>query len=88
MNIKNKMIEILNNLGNSITELDGETDIDLQEYIVDSLQFISFILSVEESFGIEFPDEMLQIENIKSLNAFCDIVECCVQKNESSIRVV
>ena len=83
MSTKEKVLLLLNDLGNGIEECDLTKDINLQEFIIDSLQFISFIISLEEKFDIEFPDELLQTDNIKSLNAFCDIIDYCItdQKN-------
>lgn len=65
--------------GNSIDNLDPNENVDLRLYIIDSMQFISFIISVEERFDIEFPDEMLLMENIESLDNFAGIVDLCIE---------
>lgn len=55
--IKNKLIIILNNIGVIVDE--EEVDINLIEYGIDSISFISFIIEVEKEFGISLPDEVL-----------------------------
>lgn len=69
MELKTKIIECLENIG---IEVDRQTedDIDLREYINDSLIFISVIIELEKMLDIEIPDEMLLFENFASLNSF------------------
>lgn len=42
---------------------------------VDSIRFISSIVSLEEEFNIEFPDEYLLIEKMNNINNICLIIE-------------
>lgn len=42
---------------------------------VDSISFISSIVSLEEKFNIEFPDEYLLIEKMNNINNICLIIE-------------
>ena len=51
------------------------TDIDLEPYIEDSIQFMSLVVALEETFGIEFPANMLLLENFKSVDTIAVIVE-------------
>ena len=46
------------------------TDINLRDYITDSIMFISFIVELEKKFEIEFPDELLLINALASLSGF------------------
>ena len=41
----------------------------------DSISFISSIVSLEEEFNIEFPDEYLLIEKMNNINNICLIIE-------------
>ena len=75
MEVKVKLIEILNENGIYISPNTEESDIDLREYITDSMQFVSFIVAVEESLGIVFPNEMLLYDSIASLNGFSNTIE-------------
>ena len=75
MEFANKIIEILNEEGIYI-EYKGE-DLDLREYIIDSLQYISFIVDIENLFGIEIPDEYLIYDSIASLHSFSNVVKMC-----------
>ena len=42
---------------------------------VDSISFISSIVSLDEEFKIEFPDEYLLIEKMNNINYICLIIE-------------
>lgn len=81
MDIRQNLIDVIKENGFSIEGLDKSVDIDLREYIVDSVQFIAFIISVENKFEIEIPDEYLLYENIASLNSFTGIVSSCLESN-------
>lgn len=78
MDIRKKIGKILYDMGFCI---DSENDVNLLEYGMDSLQFIDFIISVEEEFGIIIPDEALLMENISSLNGFITYVESIIEEN-------
>lgn len=54
--------------------IETEEDINLQDYLEDSLQFITAIVEIEQYFGIEFPDEYLTPESTLSLNGFSEII--------------
>ena len=61
--IKNDVIEVLNELGIETEDI-GENDVDLTEFIVESIMFISFIVELEDKLGIEIPEELLDINSI------------------------
>lgn len=53
----------------------GESEnVDLSNYIEDSLQFISFVVSLENIFSIEFPPELLLFENFRYTDDICTII--------------
>ena len=78
MDIREKLLEILNENGIYIDKNKTTDDIDLREYIIDSMQFISFIVEIENKLNIEIPDECLIYDNISSLNGFSNIISCIV----------
>lgn len=45
-------------------------DIDLRDYIGDSITFITLIVELEKKFDFDFPDELLWIESLSSLSGF------------------
>ena len=55
-------------------------DINLQEYVTDSITFITFVLSLKDNLGIELPDDMLFYERISSIKALAQnlkgLIEC------------
>ena len=77
------MPQILENVGvYGGEEMSEETD--LNEWIVDSLMFISFIVELENAFQIQIPDEYLQHETIASIRGLVDIIQQ-IKSSESSI---
>ncbi|MCK9626651.1 MAG: phosphopantetheine-binding protein [Bacteroidales bacterium] len=80
MSTKEKLIKVLE-LSGIIIDSKSETDIDLRGYITDSLQYISTIVSIENEFDIEFPDEVLKYDSLMSLNAFSEIVDGLLNEN-------
>lgn len=49
----------------------NEDDFDLSEFIIDSVQFISLIVEIENVLGFELPDEFLLLDKYRSFNALC-----------------
>ena len=56
MDIINRIVSILHEEGIEAEYTGG--DLDLRDYIIDSIQFISFIVEVEREFDIEIPNEI------------------------------
>lgn len=63
-----KVLECLEEVGVFFDVKDCCDDIDLREYDIDSISFISFIINLENEFGITIPDYMVNYES------FCSIV--------------
>lgn len=55
-------------------EVNENDDIDLHEYIADSMQYVYFIVKLEKKLGIELPDEALLYDNLTSLNGFSHFI--------------
>lgn len=81
---RNGIYKVLDVMG-IIVALDDEKDEDLREYIIDSLQFINFILEIEHYFDIEVPANVLIYDNIASLNGFGTIVEELMSEKQKSL---
>lgn len=75
MSAYKKILDILDANGIYIDREKIEDDVDLREYITDSIQFISFIVEIERELNMEFPDEFLLFDKIASLNGFSNIIE-------------
>ncbi len=78
MNTKDKLIECFSNIGVLIEPKDN---VDLKEYIFDSLQFVTAIVEIERVFSIEFPDVMLMYSVFDSLNGLVTIVDSLIEGN-------
>ena len=48
-----------------------DEDIDLRDFIEDSIQFVSAVVEIENQFDIELHDELLSPESLASINGFC-----------------
>lgn len=53
----------------------GFEDLDLTEYIEDSVKFLQFIVALEDQLDIEIPDELLNIEILRSFNGFSSLLK-------------
>ncbi len=69
-NIKMQIRKILCEMGIYINDIN--IDYDLNDYLLESIQFISFIAQVEQELNIELPDDMLIVDAVKSLDAFSE----------------
>jgi acyl carrier protein len=72
---REKVLEILEENGLYVDPKSAGEDMDLREYILDSLQFMSFIVEVENKLNLEIPDEILVYDNLASLNGLSSILE-------------
>lgn len=73
MEVREKIIQCLESIGIFLDPLEDE-DINICEYGMDSMGYIVFICEIEKCFGIEIPDEYLNIQNTVSLNKLTAIV--------------
>ena len=79
------LLSILAEMGIYIVSYDyEENDIDLTEYISNSIDFITFFIEIEDAFKIDLPDELLGFENIRSLNSFSTKIFSYLQDLEHS----
>ena len=66
----------INDIGIVFSFMDADTDdIDLTEYIEDSVQFVQFIVALEDNLNIEIPDALLNFELLTSWNGFKSMLE-------------
>ena len=68
------VLECLDSIGIYLTPEETTKDLDLREYLENSLQFISFIINIENQLNIEVPDDFLLYDRISSLNAYCEML--------------
>lgn len=84
-NIKEDVVKMLENNGVVVNmEEDGDAILDIAA--IDSITFISFIVDIENTFGVTIPDEMLSLTIIQSLNGFVSVLsELLMEKCESQV---
>lgn len=81
--IEQKLVNCLENVSIYIDVDDTVDDIDLENYIESSIQFISLVIEIEKEFSIEIPDEMLDINTFKTIDMICDLLNEILIQNES-----
>lgn len=87
MHIRKRVINCLNTVGILIDPTSD--DVNLNDYDVDSISFISFIVEIEKEFDIEIPDGYLYVDVLQSLNGFINLVEQLVdERGNSNIAAV
>jgi acyl carrier protein len=77
-NAREKLLGILEESGLYIDREHLDKDLDLREYIADSVQFMSFIVEIENQLNVEIPDEVLVYDNLASLNGLAAVIESIV----------
>lgn len=70
----------LENAGIYADICNSDSDMDLRDFVESSLQFISVIVSIEETFGIVFPDEYMVIDTFASLSNLIAIIDYLIGK--------
>lgn len=69
-NIYNEVKRIFEQNGIFVYEEEG-----IEKLELDSLQFVSSIADLETQFSIQIPDELLNDENLNSMQDFCKLIE-------------
>lgn len=66
---------------------DKQEDFAINDYIPNSLTFIQFIVSLEETIGIELPDDFLDNELLSSARGFAEKLDFFMlsQQNDSIV---
>lgn len=71
--IEKGLINILIKLKYIDEQIDVSTDL-LEDILIDSLMFITFITYIEEELQFDFEDEDILIENFKSVSIISDLI--------------
>ena len=72
-NIQEKILEISNDkIENGVSK--NQVDDDLSQLGMDSLKFISIVVTLEENFDIEVPDEYLLMTEMNTVRKMVKIV--------------
>ena len=70
---KEKIISALEESGVLIDGSNEEANIN--QYFDDSIQFMTFLVNLENIFEIEFPNELLVFENFDNINNICEMIQ-------------
>ncbi|OGI07314.1 MAG: hypothetical protein A2Y40_03365 [Candidatus Margulisbacteria bacterium GWF2_35_9] len=82
--MKDKIIELLAEVTEDATipEWANENTSINNDIVLDSLQLITFILTVEDEFAIEIVYEEFDFKNLNSIAAFCSFIKELGAKTE------
>jgi acyl carrier protein len=70
--IRSALATVLDN-GMTADEISADADI-ITDYGIDSLQMISFLLSIEDTFDLVLDYDNLELDNLRSVREFTDFV--------------
>lgn len=75
MDIKGKVTEIVEaNIAGTGLETSVLPTSEFEKMGIDSLMFIRIIVNLEEEFNIEFPDELLLLSEMNTVERICEII--------------
>jgi len=77
--VRNVVLACLEEIGICVDK-EATRDENINDYSVDSLSFMSFIISVEERLDIIIPDGYFYVDLLKSLNGFVDFLETLIEE--------
>ena len=81
---KEKILEIVNSVQDMEVTVD-QCDNDLLELGLDSIKFIQIIVSLEEAFECEIPDEKLLLTEMNSVNKMLEVLQLAVSESNKSV---
>lgn len=81
---KEKILEIVNSVQGMEVTVD-QCDDDLIELGLDSIKFIQIIVSLEETFECEIPDEKLLLTEMNSVNKMLEVLQLAVSESNKSV---
>lgn len=81
---KEKILEIVNSIQDMKVTAD-QCDDYLLELGLDSIKFIQIIVSLEETFECEIPDEKLLLTEMNSVNKMLEVLQLAVSESNKSV---
>ena len=81
---KERILEIVNSVQDMEVTVD-QCDNDLLELGLDSIKFIQIIVSLEEAFECEIPDEKLLLTEMNSVNKMLEVLQLAVSESDKSV---
>ena len=81
---KEEILEIVNSVQDMEVTVD-QCDDDLLEMGLDSIKFIQIIVSLEEAFECEIPDEKLLLTEMNSVNKMLEVLQLAVSEGDKSV---
>ena len=79
---KKKIVECMNHMG--IVDFECDTNFRMDDYILDSIMFVSFIIELEQMFNIEIPDEYLIADRLQTFDDIYNMIETATRETDAS----
>ena len=87
--VDRKIIQCMNDVGIIIDEAELiNSDVNLTDYNIDSILFISLLVNIEELFCIIIPDEYMTYEILQSYRGFSTIIKGLVSISNKSENIL
>lgn len=71
----NKILEIVNSYNEGKKWTIEQIDEDITELGIDSIMFVQIVVSLEEYYEIEFPDEKISNEEMNTIRKIYDVLK-------------
>ncbi len=81
---KEEILEIVNSVQDMEVTV-NQCDDDLLELGLDSIKFIQIIVSLEEAFECEIPDEKLLLTEMNSVSKMLEVLQLAVSESNKSV---
>lgn len=65
---------------------DDDDDFNISEYIIDSMQFINFIIKLENKLELELPDDFLVYDMLNSAKGLSNKVFAFISSNKKDVK--
>lgn len=76
-----RIIECIQKVGIDVSDSEDYKSINLNEYVLDSISFVSFIVEVEKEFDCEIPDDLLLMSTLTTVGKFSEMIDEIKQNN-------
>lgn len=81
--IKAVILDTFEESGLFINDMAQIGDFSLLDFLANSLQFITIIVSLEDKLNISYPDDMLNMDRLSSFSSFCENTLLLVQEAQA-----
>ena len=82
-NIRDRLISVFETYGYFLPVSSNDSDINITDFDIPSLDLIAIIIGIEDEFGFNIPDEKISVELFNSLNGLVEFITDILQNRET-----